>query len=158
MVKSRPAFMSRPAFFRPYWGLVDRFLAAPTEGAAVTSSGSSYVSFCSLPARTEERIHCLRIYSVVAGGDRRLRCGRPKRRPHLALCGDALRGRRGPGPTAYHVCRNDRRGRETMEASRQDGVRPRLVVVFTIRRKRFRTVTAYQMNASERRKYAAQID
>jgi uncharacterized protein len=33
-----------------------------------------------------------------------------------------------------------------------------LVVVFTIRRKRFRTVTAYQMNASERRKYAAQID
>ena len=34
----------------------------------------------------------------------------------------------------------------------------RLVVVFTIRQKRFRTVTAYPMNASERRKYAAQID
>jgi len=33
-----------------------------------------------------------------------------------------------------------------------------LVVVFTIRRKLFRTVTAYEMNAAERRKYAAQID
>ncbi|HEY6345787.1 MAG TPA: BrnT family toxin [Bryobacteraceae bacterium] len=33
-----------------------------------------------------------------------------------------------------------------------------LVVVFTIRRKRFRAVTVYQMNATERRKYAAQID
>ena len=33
-----------------------------------------------------------------------------------------------------------------------------LVVVFTIRRKRFRTVTAYEMNAAERRKYAPQID
>jgi uncharacterized DUF497 family protein len=33
-----------------------------------------------------------------------------------------------------------------------------LVVVFTIRRKQFRAVTAYQMNATERRKYAAQID
>ena len=33
-----------------------------------------------------------------------------------------------------------------------------LVVVFTIRRKRFRTVTAYEMNATERRKYAPQID
>jgi uncharacterized protein len=33
-----------------------------------------------------------------------------------------------------------------------------LVVVFTIRRRQFRTVTAYQMNAAERRKYAAQID
>jgi uncharacterized protein len=33
-----------------------------------------------------------------------------------------------------------------------------LVVVFTIRRKRIRTVTAYQMNATERRRYAAQID
>jgi uncharacterized DUF497 family protein len=32
-----------------------------------------------------------------------------------------------------------------------------LVVVFTIRRKRFRTVTAYEMNAAERRKYAPQI-
>jgi uncharacterized DUF497 family protein len=33
-----------------------------------------------------------------------------------------------------------------------------LVVVFTIRRKLFRTVTAYEMNAAERRKYAPQID
>jgi uncharacterized protein len=33
-----------------------------------------------------------------------------------------------------------------------------LVVVFTIRRKLFRTVTAYEMNATERKKYAAQID
>ena len=33
-----------------------------------------------------------------------------------------------------------------------------LVVVFTIRRKRFRTVTAYETNAVERRKYAPQID
>ncbi|HXN47599.1 MAG TPA: BrnT family toxin [Bryobacteraceae bacterium] len=33
-----------------------------------------------------------------------------------------------------------------------------LVVVFTIRRKHFRTVTAYQMNATERRKYGPQID
>ena len=32
------------------------------------------------------------------------------------------------------------------------------VVVFTIRRRRFRTVTAYEMNAAERRKYAPQID
>ena len=34
----------------------------------------------------------------------------------------------------------------------------RLVVVFTIRRKLFRTVTAYEMNAAERSKYAPQID
>ena len=33
-----------------------------------------------------------------------------------------------------------------------------LVVVFTIRRKLFRTVTAYEMNALERRKYASQVD
>jgi uncharacterized DUF497 family protein len=33
-----------------------------------------------------------------------------------------------------------------------------LVVVFTIRRKLFRTVTAYEMNAVERRKCAPQID
>ncbi len=33
-----------------------------------------------------------------------------------------------------------------------------LVVVFTIRRKFFRTVTAYDMDAAERRKYAPQID
>jgi uncharacterized DUF497 family protein len=33
-----------------------------------------------------------------------------------------------------------------------------LVVVFTIRRKRLRAVTAYVMNAAERRKYAPQID
>jgi uncharacterized DUF497 family protein len=33
-----------------------------------------------------------------------------------------------------------------------------LVVVFTIRYKLFRTVTAYEMNAAERRKYAPQID
>jgi len=32
-----------------------------------------------------------------------------------------------------------------------------LVVVFTIRRKLFRTVTAYEMNATERKKYAPQI-
>jgi uncharacterized DUF497 family protein len=33
-----------------------------------------------------------------------------------------------------------------------------LVVVFTIRRKRLRTVTAYEMNTQERRNYAPQID
>ena len=33
-----------------------------------------------------------------------------------------------------------------------------LVVVFTIRRKLFRAVTAYEMNAAERRNYAPQID
>jgi uncharacterized DUF497 family protein len=33
-----------------------------------------------------------------------------------------------------------------------------LVVVFTIRRKLFRTVTAYEMNATDRRNYAQQID
>ena len=33
-----------------------------------------------------------------------------------------------------------------------------LVVVFTIRRKRFRAVTAYEMNATDRRNYASQID
>lgn len=33
-----------------------------------------------------------------------------------------------------------------------------LVVVFTIRGKLFRAVTAYEMNATERRKYAPQID
>ncbi|MCX6630573.1 MAG: BrnT family toxin [Candidatus Solibacter sp.] len=33
-----------------------------------------------------------------------------------------------------------------------------LVVVFTIRRKLFRTVTAYEMNAAERKKYAPEID
>jgi len=33
-----------------------------------------------------------------------------------------------------------------------------LVVVFTTRRKLLRTVTAYEMNADERRKYAPQID
>lgn len=33
-----------------------------------------------------------------------------------------------------------------------------LVVVFTFRRKLFRTVTAYAMNATERKQYATQID
>ena len=33
-----------------------------------------------------------------------------------------------------------------------------LVVVFTVRRNLFRTVTAYEMNRAERRKYAPQID
>jgi uncharacterized DUF497 family protein len=33
-----------------------------------------------------------------------------------------------------------------------------VVVVFTIRNRRFRAVTAYQMNAAERRTYAPQID
>ena len=33
-----------------------------------------------------------------------------------------------------------------------------LVVVFTIRRRLFRTVTAYEMNATERSKYAPEID
>ncbi len=33
-----------------------------------------------------------------------------------------------------------------------------LVVVFTIRRKRFRTVTAYTMNQAERKIYAPQIE
>lgn len=33
-----------------------------------------------------------------------------------------------------------------------------LAVVFTIRRRLFRTVTAYEMNSAERRMYAPQID
>ena len=33
-----------------------------------------------------------------------------------------------------------------------------LVVVFTIRRRLFRAVTAYEMNATERSKYAKQVD
>ena len=33
-----------------------------------------------------------------------------------------------------------------------------LVVVFTIRRKLFRTATAYELNAAGRSKYAPQID
>ena len=33
-----------------------------------------------------------------------------------------------------------------------------LVVVFTVRRKRFRAVTAYTMNQAERRVYAPEID
>jgi uncharacterized DUF497 family protein len=33
-----------------------------------------------------------------------------------------------------------------------------LVVVFTIRRKLFRAVTSYEMNATDRRNYASQID
>jgi len=33
-----------------------------------------------------------------------------------------------------------------------------LIVVFTVRRKLFRTVTAYEMNATERSHYAPQID
>jgi uncharacterized DUF497 family protein len=33
-----------------------------------------------------------------------------------------------------------------------------LVVVFTIRRNRFRAVTAYEMNSTERRNYAPEID
>jgi Protein of unknown function (DUF497). len=33
-----------------------------------------------------------------------------------------------------------------------------LVVVFTVRRKLFRTVTAYEMNAADRRNYAPHID
>ena len=33
-----------------------------------------------------------------------------------------------------------------------------LIVVFTIRRRLFRPVTAYEMNAAERRKYDPQID
>jgi uncharacterized DUF497 family protein len=33
-----------------------------------------------------------------------------------------------------------------------------LTVVFAVRRKLFRTVTAYEMNAAEKRRYAPQID
>jgi uncharacterized DUF497 family protein len=33
-----------------------------------------------------------------------------------------------------------------------------LVVVFTIRRELFRTVTAYEMNSAERKKYGSRID
>jgi uncharacterized DUF497 family protein len=33
-----------------------------------------------------------------------------------------------------------------------------VVVVFTLRRRAFRAVTAYPMNAAERRKYAAQVE
>ena len=37
------------------------------------------------------------------------------------------------------------------------GIGRYLVAVFTIRRKRFRVVTAYEMNSSERSKYGPQI-
>ena len=33
-----------------------------------------------------------------------------------------------------------------------------MVVVFTVRRRLFRTITAYPMNATQRKRYAAQID
>jgi uncharacterized DUF497 family protein len=39
----------------------------------------------------------------------------------------------------------------------ETGIGRYLVAVFTIRRKRFRTVTAYEMNAAERNKYGSQI-
>jgi uncharacterized DUF497 family protein len=61
-------------------------------------------------------------------------------RPHLTIPAKTIRGeerRKLFGKTASNRC---------------------LVVVFTIRYKLFRTVTAYEMNATERRKYAPQID
>ena len=45
-----------------------------------------------------------------------------------------------------------------MEAFRETASNRYLVVVFTIRRKLFRAVTAYEMNDAERRKYAPQFD
>jgi uncharacterized DUF497 family protein len=45
-----------------------------------------------------------------------------------------------------------------MEAFGQTASKPHLVVVFTVRRKLFRTVTAYEMNVAERRRYAPKID
>lgn len=45
-----------------------------------------------------------------------------------------------------------------MEALRETASNRCLVVVFSIRRKLFRTVTAYEMNATERRKYAPQVN
>jgi uncharacterized DUF497 family protein len=50
------------------------------------------------------------------------------------------------------------RGEERWELFGKTASDRYLVVVFTIRRRRFRTVTAYEMNAAERRKYAPQID
>ena len=45
-----------------------------------------------------------------------------------------------------------------MEAVWTSAAGRHLVVVFTVRRKLFRTVTAYEMNVAERKKYAPQID
>jgi uncharacterized DUF497 family protein len=45
-----------------------------------------------------------------------------------------------------------------METFRETSAGRYMVVAFTLRRKLFHTVTAYEMNAAERRKYAAQID
>ncbi len=61
-------------------------------------------------------------------------------RPHVTIPAKTIRGEERWklfGKTAFNRC---------------------LVVVFTIRRKLFRTVTAYEMNAAERRKYAPQVD
>lgn len=49
-------------------------------------------------------------------------------------------------------------GEERWQLFGRTSARRFLVVVFTIRHKRFRTVTAYPMNAIQRKMYAAQID
>jgi uncharacterized DUF497 family protein len=50
------------------------------------------------------------------------------------------------------------KGEERWKLFRRTASKRYLVVVFTVRRNRFRTVTAYEMNAAERRKYGPQID
>lgn len=49
-------------------------------------------------------------------------------------------------------------GEERWQLFGRTAVRRFLVVVFTIRNGLFRTVTAYPMNAAQRKKYAPQID
>ena len=49
-------------------------------------------------------------------------------------------------------------GEERWQLFGKTSARRFLVVVFTVRQKRFRTVTAYPMNAMQRKIYAAQID
>lgn len=50
------------------------------------------------------------------------------------------------------------RGEERWQLFGKTWARRFLLVVFTVRQKRFRTVTAYPMNAVQRKIYAAQID
>jgi len=68
-----------------------------------------------------------------------------------------LRGRRGRGPAALTIRAEIVKGEERWKLLGKTASNRYLVVVFTIRRNMFRTVTAYEMNAAERRKYAPQI-
>jgi len=78
---------------------------------------------------------------------------------------DTLRGFDWDAATVGHILRHavtpyevGGRGPAARDRRGTTAARRYLVVVFTIRRKQFRTVTAYEMNAAERRTYAPQID